>query len=338
MHAPLQRLMTRHALPGVQYAFAVGGELRVADCVGVADAIAGTPLTPESTFNLYSITKPFTAQALQRLAAQGHLTLEAPIAQAAGEPALAGHGTVAQALRHQAGFANPLPLRWTHRAEDDARFDEPAFVRSQLARAAQRRPRPGRTAYSNIGYLALGRAIERATGQDIRESLRALVLDTLGLEPGEILGFTAGDATHAHGHLRRFGLLDLTLGLLADRREVVDATDARWVRLHHHRVHGSAYGGLLGNAAGLLRAGQALLAQGGTDAAQRLVGFEGTLHGHPWIGHAGGGLGHYGEWRLYPQAGAVSVLLTNRAGLRDRRWLDELDAPLIRACASSTFH
>ena len=322
MHPPLQRLMSRHALPGVQYAFAVGGVLRVEECVGVADALGGVPLTPDTTFNLYSITKPFTARAVQRLAAQGHLTLETPIAQAAGEPALAGHGTVTQTLRHQAGFANPMPLRWTHRAADDARFDEPGFVRSQLARAARRMPRPGRTAYSNIGYLALGRAIERATGLGFRDALRALVLDALGLQPGETLGFAADDATHAHGHLRRFGLLDLTLGLLADRREVVDATDAQWVRLHHHRVNGSAYGGLIGNARGLLRAGQSLL-------AQRLVGFEGTLNGQPWIGHAGGGLGHYGEWRVYPRSGAVSVLLTNRAGLRDRRWLDLLDPPTL---------
>lgn len=319
MHPPLQRLMSRHALPGVQYAFAVGGELRVEECVGVADALGGALLTPDTTFNLYSITKPFTARAVLALAERGGLSLEAPIALATGEPGLSGHGTVAQTLVHRAGFANPLPLRWTHRAEDDARFDEAAFVQQRLAEAAGRRVRPGRVAYSNVGYLALGRAIEHASSLPFRAALQSLVIDTIALSPGEHLGFALDESRHAHGHLKRWGALDLMLGLLADRREVVDATDAHWVRLHHHRVNGSAYGGLIGNARGLLRAGQSLL-------VQRFVGFEGTLNGQPWLGHAGGGLGHYGEWRFYPRLGAVSVLLTNRAGLRDRRWLDELDS------------
>lgn len=331
MYSPLQRLMSRHALPGVQYAFAVGGELRVEECVGVADALGGMPLTPDTTFNPYSITKPFTARAVLALAERGALSLEVTIAQATGETGLAGHGTVAQTLVHRAGFANPLPLRWTHRAEDDVRFDEAAFVQQRLEEAAGRWARPGRVAYSNVGYLALGRAIERASGKSFRTALQSLVLDALGFRPGERLGFGLDEARHAHGHLKRWGSLDLTLGLLADRRVVVDATDAHWVRLRHHRVNGSAYGGLIGNARGLLRAGESLL-------AQRFVGFEGVLHGEPWQGHAGGSLGHYGEWRLYPRLGAVSVLLANRAGLRDRRWLDDLDAPLIRACASSRNH
>jgi hypothetical protein len=47
---------------------------------------------------------------------------------------------------------------------------------------------------------------------------------------------------------------------------------------------------------------------------------------HPWFAHAGGGLGAYSELRVYPEAGAVSVLMTNGPGFSDARRLDELDA------------
>lgn len=350
MHEPLQRLMRRHAVPGLQYLFAVGPELRVAHCAGFADALRETPVTPETTFNLYSITKPFTALAALMLAERGALSLDAPIAQAAAQPGLQGYGTVAQALLHRAGFANPLPLRWTHRAGDDASFDEPAFVRRTLALAARQRPRPGRAAYSNLGYLALGCALEQAGGRVCRAAIRQLALEPLGLEAGESLGFSiTHPARHAHGHLRRWSLLDLVLGALVERHEIVDAVDRDWVRLHHHQLDGSAYGGLLGNASGLLRFGRALLGQGGDvpagvrrnflqpvlgpGPARSLGAFTGRLGPHAWVGHAGGGLGYYGELRLYPALGAVSVLLTNRAGLRDMRWLDQVDAPLLPPAA-----
>lgn len=83
---------------------------------------------------------------------------------------------------------------------------------------------------------------------------------------------------------------------------------------------------------------QRLMSRHALPGVQYALAVGGVLLGEPWQGHAGGSLGHYGEWRLYPRLGAVSVLLANRAGLRDRRWLDDLDAPLIRACASSRNH
>jgi hypothetical protein len=53
--------------------------------------------------------------------------------------------------------------------------------------------------------------------------------------------------------------------------------------------------------------------------------FCGSLGGHRWLAHAGGGLGGYGELRVYPQLRAVSAILTNGPGLRDARCLDAID-------------
>lgn len=326
---------------GLQHLVLLGGQRVFEHHAGVADAGRGEPVNEATLFNLYSITKPLTATLVLRLAAQGLLELDEPIARAAGLPMLDGFGSVRETLLHRAGFANPMPLRWTHRAADDAAFDEAAFVRTQLAGAAHR----GRVAprYSNVGYLALGQAVERTTGLGFRAALHQHLLNPLSADPSEQLTFTPGhDASWARGHLRRFGLLNVALGALVQRQEVVAGPAGRWVRLHRHHVNGSAYGGLIGNARGLARFGQAVLGQGdaleaplrqalcapapGPAPARTLAWSSGILAGHPWCGHAGGGLGAYGELRLYPALGAVSVLLTNRHGLRDARALDGLDA------------
>jgi len=326
---------------GLQHLVALGGQRVFEHHAGVADAAKGQAVCGDTRLNLYSMTKPLTATLVARLAGQGRLGLEEPIAKVTGLSHLAAYGSVRDTLLHRAGFANPMPLRWTHSVADDAGFDEAAFVHAQLAAAARR----GRVTprYSNVGYLALGLAVERVTGLTFREALHRHLVDALSPDVSEHLGFAPGaDAPWARGHLRRFGLLNATLGALVHRHDVVAGNAGRWVRLHRHHVNGSAYGGLIGNARGLARFGQAMLGQGvgleqslrqivcapepGPGAPRTLAWFSGRLAGHPWYGHAGGGLGAYGELRLYPYIGAVSVLLTNRPGLRDARALDRLDA------------
>ncbi len=337
----LDRWVARGRVAGIQYLVLSAGKVAFEHNAGLAETQGAEPVGSGTQFNLYSITKPLTATLVMGLSLQGAIDLDEPIALAAGQASLTHYGTVRETLLHRAGFANPMPLRWTHRAEQDARFDEPAFVQQRLDDAAAR----GRSSprYSNVGYLALGRAVERATGLGFREALQRRLIDALNLGPEEHLGFApAAGAPWSPGHLRRYGLLDLVLGGFVDRRAVVAITSGRWVRLHRHHVNGSAYGGLIGNARGLARFGMALLGHGTRlEAALRrqvsaaaseargtrtLAWFTGSLAGQPWLGHAGGGLGAYGEMRLYPDPATVSVLLTNRPGLRDLRALDRIDA------------
>jgi hypothetical protein len=53
--------------------------------------------------------------------------------------------------------------------------------------------------------------------------------------------------------------------------------------------------------------------------------FKGVLMGNTYYAHAGGGGGYYCEIRLYPEAGIGSVLMFNRSGMKDERFLDRLD-------------
>lgn len=340
LRARLDGAVVHRRTAGVQYLLVRGGEVLLEHCAGHRDVAARLPVEPSTTFNLYSITKPFTAAMVLELARRRHIELDAPVSRATSLDGLARLGTVAQTLVHRAGFANPMPLRWFHLAQEDLGFDEAAFVHRVLASQSGRSPSSPR--YSNLGYLALGVAIERALGLPFRQALADVLLSPLQLAPDQCLAFSpsAPDA-HARGHLRRHGLLDMALGWLVDRERIVAGNTGRWVQLRHHHVDGSAYGGLIGNARGLVRFGQAVLGlrEGiapavrsdllrdvpGPGAARSLGWFRGELAGHTWFAHAGGGLGAYGELRLYPGLSAVSAVLTNRPGLRDEQLLDRLD-------------
>ncbi|MBB2485006.1 beta-lactamase family protein [Mitsuaria sp. WAJ17] len=241
-------------MAGLQYRVMRAGSAPLEHCAGMADAGQGQRVVPDTVFNLYSLTKPLTATLVARLA----LHLDQPIATGTGLPALGHLGTLQETLTHRAGFSTPWPLRWTHRASEDMHFNEADFVDRRLAEAATLRRQSPR--YSNIGYLALGRAIERATGVGFRQALQRGLLAELQLGEQAQLGFAPRPhQPWALGHLRRFSLLNADLGLMVPRHDVVAGLSEGWVRLHAHQVNGSAYGGLIGNARGLARFGAAML-------------------------------------------------------------------------------
>mgnify|MGYP002149839002 CR=1 FL=1 len=342
----------RRGAVGAQYVVVRAGERWQKHCHGLSDAILDRAVTPDTTFNAYSITKTVTAAAVLALAQSGRLDLDAPIGTAAAVDGLEAYGSVGETLLHRAGFRNPNPLHWFHTVDRQAAFDKAAFVAARVQALRGSRRCRARSAYSNIGYLMLGLAVERAWSGPFAQAVRSLMFDRLQLRTNEHLAFEIARLDrHAHGHLRRHGWLDLVLGLLVDRHAIVQATANGWVQLKLHHVDGCAYGGLMANARGLARFGHAVLcAQKAAEphawhpmllpvpgpGPRRSPGFfAGALDGHRWSGHAGGGLGGYGELRIYPQLDAVSVLLTNGPGLRDAHCLDVVDRCWSRGTCSA---
>lgn len=343
----LDALVDNGKTPGFQYVFASAEELRFAHHGGLANPHAPLPVGLDTTFNSYSVTKTFTAAAVLRLVDQGLVELDRPIAQYCDRWPQSGAATVRQALLHTAGFANPNPLAWVHLDREPLAFDRRRFVDDLLRAHSRPVSTPGaRYAYSNIGYLLLGELIERVSGQLYSQYVAEQLIAPLRLGDGETLAFDIpNSANHARGTLKRFGWLNAVLGLLIDRHRLVDTTAGRWVQLRNHHVNGDAYGGLIGNARGLARYAQALLArdtllspaslallfttQPAPGPARSLGWCAGRLKDEPWYAHAGGGAGYYSEVRLYPRLGRASVVMFNRTGIRDEHVLDRLDRHLI---------
>lgn len=149
----------------------------------------------------------------------------------------------------------------------------------------------------------------------------------------------------ATGHARRFAPMGLLLRALTPSR-YWSTPKGRWRRAARVVPHGRGYGGLFCSAsalapvlADLLRPRPTLLSPASRDAlfAPQPTGgalgwVRGALDGARYVGKQGGGLGFFGNLRVYPERGVATVLLANvteiGAAPIDRR-SDAIDRALL---------
>ncbi|HQV39098.1 MAG: beta-lactamase family protein [Flavobacteriales bacterium] len=338
----------KHSTPGVAYLHFDRVQVLHQHYAGLAEVSTQRPVDASTSFHGFSVTKTMTALAVVQLAQAGHVDLDAPVREHLPGIPCSGDIRIRHLLNHTAGLPNPLPLSWVH-VPTEADFDRDAFFAAVFAKHPKLRSKPGaRFAYSNLGYVLLGQLIERVTGQRYEEIVRRGIFDPSGIAPDE-LGFQyPTNGAHATGYLRTPGLLPLLLPFMLDTKRYMGERVGRWRPFKPFLLNGASYGGSLGTAHGYRKYLQALLTPNklvndrwreqlfteNLDAAGRRTGmamgwFTGSLKGHAFLAHAGGGGGYYAELRLYPAIGKGSVVLFNRTGIRDERVLDELDAPLV---------
>ena len=160
----------------------------------VAGADAGTPLRGDEGFRIASITKTFTAAAALRLHEEGRLDLDAPITAhlpAEWMATLETDGyqpakmTIRHLLSHTAGLADHAQAPQfieTIKANPATQWT-PAGDVQRLVEWTDPVGQPGeKFAYSDTGYIMLGRIVEGITGQALPDAVRGLLaLDTRGI-------------------------------------------------------------------------------------------------------------------------------------------------------------
>jgi D-alanyl-D-alanine carboxypeptidase len=332
--------------PGLQYtAVDRDGEI-VTHASGFADLRTRAPMTAATALMAYSMSKPVTATAVLKLVSSGRLGLEDPANLHIDVPYGAGV-TVRRLLSHTAGLPNPIPLRWIHRPDAHAAFDERAALRAVLSRHARLASPPGtRFAYTNLGYWLLGEIVAACSGVPFRDYVEREVLELLGLGPAS-LGYALTPATTATGYLEKWSWLNLLKRFLIDD-EFIDRYDGPWLKIRPHYVDGAAFGGLIGTTTGfgalledqlgtsrvLPREAQAWLFEtqhlsSGQAAPMTLGWHVGELDGGRHYFKEGGGGGFHSMMRLYPARGIGSVIIANATGFGAGRALDQLDRLLL---------
>lgn len=350
----LDEQVTRGNTPGLQYVLVSEDSVLFRHHAGLADVGLGVPVGRATTFNGFSVTKTFTAVAILQLVERGLLDLDRPaVAYLPTFPYPAGI-TVRQLLTHSAGIPNPIPLRWVHLEPEHASFERDAFFREVYAQHSTVHGAPDeRFAYSNLGYELLGEVIEAVTGMSYEHYVNENILARIGVPPEE-LGFALGSAGHARGYHKRRSLSYPVLGFLMDKPRVMEGREGAWQKFRPYYMNGAAYGGLIGTADGFARYLQALLdtssvllressrvllfteniLSNGKASGMTLSWFTGELDGHAYFNHAGGGGGYYAELRIYPALRLGSVVLFNRTGMSNTRFLDQVDRHLIHVSAT----
>ncbi len=153
-----------------------------------------------SRFRLASLSKLFTQVMILRLADQGELDLDQSLASL--RPGLAADWASDVTLRQLLNFSSGLPRDLDNEIGGvrlDAAGGALTFMDAQGDISPETRPGT-RTAYSNLGYMHLGAAIEEVTRLTYPEALEALVLRPAGLTETGFGIDRLGVDGHLHGY------------------------------------------------------------------------------------------------------------------------------------------
>lgn len=197
--SPLQRKLTRairdlraadpDCLVGCQVAVRKSGSLVASVAAGVLGRANPRPVTRDTLFCVFSVSKAILATGLLRLIEDGRLALDDPVVRC--WPAFRGKDdvTVRHVLSHTAGLHDVLPL---NDDDDDngagATLDALLDWEGMKAAVASERTTPSHapgteTHYHYLSFAWLcGGIIEAVTGEPYEKLLRDVVVQPLGLE------------------------------------------------------------------------------------------------------------------------------------------------------------
>jgi CubicO group peptidase (beta-lactamase class C family) len=339
-------LLSSDKTPSVHYIHFTSENVLYEYCQGFADIKNRIKITDQSVFHACSVTKTFTALAILQLEQEGKLNIENPAKSYWPEFPYPGDITVHQLLSHTAGIPNPIPLRWIHLVDEHSSFDKDSFFESIFNKHRRVMTKPNeKFLYSNLGYVLLGQLIEKISGKSYERFITDDIIYKLGLQPGE-LGFTIHDfANNVTGYQKNWTFMNLLLGFFLDKSKFMGHAEEKWKPFKTFYINGSSYGGLIGTANSLRKYVQQLLRTDNSLISEEyknslftenhtndkrstgmcLSWFCGELDGKKYFAHPGGGGGYYCELRLYPEINRGSVVMFNRTGMSNEKFLDRVD-------------
>jgi CubicO group peptidase (beta-lactamase class C family) len=195
----LKREIDADRLPGAVVAVARHGKLAYFEAFGYLDKAAGTPMRTDAIFSIASMTKPIFSVAAMSLFEEGRMLMNEPVGSYLPELAhrqVAANAdgsrtqsadrqpTIQDLMRHTSGFVTrSYGNTALHSRYPDALVTEPLSAEDYLARLSELplRYAPGTTWEYGPGFDILGLAIERVTGQPVRDVLTERVFGPLGM-------------------------------------------------------------------------------------------------------------------------------------------------------------
>jgi CubicO group peptidase (beta-lactamase class C family) len=194
----LDALLSRYAQYGLSATVLVAKDRRIVlhKGYGLADRERRIANSPDTLFEMGSLTKTLTAAALLRLEMDGKLRTADRVSKYLGEfPEPKAAVTLDHLLMHKGG----LQVEGSDLGIDGN--DRDAFV--EAMKATPRESPPGeRYRYTNAGYSVLAAAVERVTGQPFEAYVRKTLLAPAGMTNSGFRGdFKPGDRRMAKGYL-----------------------------------------------------------------------------------------------------------------------------------------
>ena len=199
--AIVEQQMQAEGLPGVVVGVWVGNE-RYVGVRGLADTATGRARAADDPFRIASISKTFIGTATLILVDRGLLSKADTLDKWYPAFPNASRITVEHLLRMRSGIADSADAAfiaeyWANPLID---LDAEAMIARSAARGAEFIEPDTVTHYTNVNFVLLERIVEKASGTDIRNFLRANVFEPLGLRstsypsgsslPGALRGYS----------------------------------------------------------------------------------------------------------------------------------------------------
>jgi CubicO group peptidase (beta-lactamase class C family) len=181
----IRQAMQKSRIPGLALAVVKDGKVIKAQGYGVANLETKTPVTPETVFELASVTKQFTATGIMLLVEEGRIGLDEKISKyLENTPDSWKNITVRHLLTHTSGLPTLdedfKSLVWTSNVSTAEMYD--AARKDTLGFAAG-----DKFKYSDVGYFLLGMIIERVSGQKYAAFLSERIFKPAGMTSSSVL-------------------------------------------------------------------------------------------------------------------------------------------------------
>lgn len=170
-------------VPGASVVVIRDGKILLSKGYGMADLERGVPITSQTVFNVGSISKQFTAFAIQLLVQDGKLSLDDDMRKYLPEmPDLKQTITIRHLLHHTSGLRDSTNLLYLA----GWRYDD--VLNQDDLLSMQRRQRtlnfaPGTEhLYNNAGYVLLAAIVERVSGKPLSVFAKERIFDPLGMK------------------------------------------------------------------------------------------------------------------------------------------------------------
>ncbi|MGX1701158.1 serine hydrolase domain-containing protein [Microbacterium sp. NPDC055357] len=315
------RLVAEHGVPGAAVAVLKDGEV-IDAAAGVLSTATGVEATPDSVFQIGSITKVWTATLVMQLVDEGLVDLDAPVRDYLPDFRIADEGaasaiTTRQLLSHQAGFEGDV---FTDTGRGDDAIEKYVATLAELPQVFA----PGELfAYNNAGYIVLGRLIEVLRETTWEAALMQHLVAPLGL-------------THTTPSAYEAILHRVAVGHVGPGEDGVETPAPVWALAKSNEPAGSMLAMRARDLVAFARMhieggaaadGTRVLAEASVRAMQDthvdlpLVTGMGDAWGLGWeifadrapriVGHDGGTIGQSSFLRVLPEAGIAVALLTN---------------------------
>lgn len=294
-------------IPGLSLAVVRDGKLVKAAGYGFANLELHTPAAPETVYEIGSITKQFTAEAVMLLVEEGKLNLDDTLGQRLeGLPAAWRPLTLRQLLTHTSGLKD-----WE--AENLLSFRReytPAEFIALMSRYPFDFPPGEAWAYTNTGYPLVGMMLAQASGEPYDALVGGRIFKPLGMNathfsrPDEIVPNRAGGYVDQGGRLRkgeplRPRVVEPNGGILSS---VLDL--ARWERV--------LYTERLLKKASLAQMQTPMRLHNGQPTTSGLGIFVDNFHGHRLLVHNGNTMGGFSSvFYHYPDDRLTVIVLCN---------------------------